>query len=150
MPRFILFIKADEDSEAGKMPPKEAIEGMTAFWKELVAAGVLVYGDGMHASSRGHRIVFPGGGSGPEVKKGPFPINEVVCGFWILETTDEEEALNWAKKCPVINAPNGCTLELRPFITMDDAKDSFTDEMKKTHEEGRKVMDEKLGFKSKE
>ncbi|KAK6330067.1 hypothetical protein TWF718_003495 [Orbilia javanica] len=146
MPRYILFIRADEDSESGKMPPQEAIEAMTTFWKELVAANVLVYGDGMHASSKSTRIIFPGNGAAPELKKGPFPVNELVAGFWILEVKDYDEALMWAKKCPVVNAPQGCTLELRPFITMEDAKDSFTDEMWKEHEEGRKALDAKIGY----
>ncbi|KAF3096818.1 hypothetical protein TWF706_007523 [Orbilia oligospora] len=150
MPRFILFIRADEDSESGKMPPQEAIEAMTSFWKELVAANVLVYGDGMHASSKATRIVFLGNGASPVLKSGPFPVNEVVAGFWILEVKDYEEALMWAQKCPVINAPQGCTLELRPFITMEDAKDSFTNEMRKEHEEGRRLLDQKLGFKNSE
>ncbi|KAF3915760.1 hypothetical protein ABW20_dc0104254 [Dactylellina cionopaga] len=150
MPRFMMFIRADEDAESGKMPPQEAIEAMTKFWKELVAAGVLVYGDGMHASAKGTRVIFPGAGAEPEIKKGPFPVNELVCGFWILEVKDYDEAISWAKRCPVLNAPQGSTLELRPFITMEDAKDSFTEEMRKEHEEGRKLIDEKVGFKSKE
>ncbi|KAJ6261609.1 hypothetical protein Dda_4279 [Drechslerella dactyloides] len=136
MPRYILFIRADEDSEAGKMPPQEAIEAMTRYWKDMSAAGIIVYGDGQ--------------GAEPEIRKGPFPVNEIVAGFWILEVKDNEEALAWAKKCPVSNAPMGCTLELRPFITMDDAKDSFTPEMWKEHEQARTHLDEKLGFKSKE
>ncbi|KAK6354517.1 hypothetical protein TWF696_003660 [Orbilia brochopaga] len=150
MPRYILFIRADEDSESGKMPPQEAIEAMTKYWKELVEAGILVYGDGIHASAKGVRIVFPGQGAEPEVRKGPFPTHEIVAGFWILEVQDYEEALAWAKKCPVVNAPNGCTLELRPFITMEDAKESFTPEMRKEHEEGRRLIDGKVGFKGKE
>ncbi|KAK6498320.1 hypothetical protein TWF481_010911 [Arthrobotrys musiformis] len=148
MPRFILFIRADEDSESSKMPPQEAIEAMTGFWRELVAANVLVYGDGMHASSRSTRIIFPGNGGTPQLEAGPFPVNELVAGFWILDVKDYEEALMWAKKCPVANAPQGCTLELRPFITMEDARDSFTDEMWKEHEEGRKLIDTKVGFKT--
>ncbi|KAF3250298.1 hypothetical protein TWF192_005320 [Orbilia oligospora] len=146
MPRFILFIRADEDSESGKMPPREAIEAMTSFWKELVAANVLVYGDGMHASSKSTRIIFPGNGVSPMLKSGPFPVNEVVAGFWILDVKDYDEALVWAKKCPVIDAPQGCTLELRQFITMEDARDSFTDEMREEHAKGRKLLDDKLGF----
>lgn len=132
------------------MPPQEAIEAMTNFWKELVAANVLVYGDGMHASSKSTRIIFPGNGATPQLRKGPFPVNELVAGFWILEVKDHDEALMWAKKCPVVNSPKGCTLELRPFITMEDAKDSFTDEMRKEYEKGRKVIDAKVGFKKSE
>ncbi|KAK6525143.1 hypothetical protein TWF694_005289 [Orbilia ellipsospora] len=148
MPRYILLIRSDEETEKGAMPPKEAIENMTQYYKDLTAAGILVYADGMHASNRGHRIIFPGSGSPPEVEKGPFPANELVCGFWILQTKTEEEALGWAKKCPIAAAPRKCVLELRPFVSMEDVgMENFSEDAKKTQEEGRKMQDEKLGFK---
>ncbi|KAF3919197.1 hypothetical protein AA313_de0200607 [Arthrobotrys entomopaga] len=149
MPRFILFIRSDDEVEKGAMPPKEAVENMTKYYKDLTAAGILVYADGMHASNRAHRIIFPGKGSPPEVKKGPFPAKELVCGFWILETKSEEEALEWAKKCPVSDAPGECVLELRPFVSMEDVGEgNFSEDAKKTQLEGRKMQDERVGYKS--
>ncbi|KAF3937136.1 hypothetical protein ABW19_dt0205854 [Dactylella cylindrospora] len=150
MPRFIMFIRADEEAESGKMPEQEVVVAMTNYWKEMNDAGVIVYADGMHASSKGARVIFPGKGEAPTVQKGPFPVNELVCGFWILEVKDYDEAIYWAKKCPIDNAPQGGCLELRPFVSLEDAGDAFTPEMKEEYARDRKLEDERLGFKSKE
>jgi hypothetical protein len=113
--RFIVFVKASKMSETGAMPEKKDLAEMQKFNQELVNAGVMVAGEGLHASKEGKRITF-GGDGGPKVSDGPFAeTKELVAGFWILQATSIDEVVSWMKKAPF---PFG-ELEIRQ-ITEDE------------------------------
>ena len=97
--RFMILVKATKDSEAGKMPSSQLLANMGKFNQELIAAGVMVDGGGLHPTSKGARVIF----SGKErtVTKGPFAhVNELVSGYWIWKLNSLEEAIDWVKRCP--------------------------------------------------
>lgn len=97
--RFIVLVKASKESESGAMPGKQDLVEMGKFNEELVNAGVMLAGEGLHPSSKGARIMFTGGK--PKVVDGPFAeTKELVAGYWILKATSKEEVLDWMKKAP--------------------------------------------------
>lgn len=96
--RFMLQVRASRDSEAGKMPSRELIAAMGRFNEEMIAAKVMLAGEGLHPSSKGTRVSFAGGK--PSVAQGPFPDSEVVSGFWIIEVGSKQEAIDWARRVP--------------------------------------------------
>ncbi|MEV5535945.1 YciI family protein [Saccharopolyspora shandongensis] len=97
--RFLMMVKANADSEAGVLPGQEAIKEMTDFNEELVQAGVLLAGEGLHPSSTGFRTEITAGGK--RVVDGPFAeTKELIAGFWLLQVRSGEEVLEWAKRCP--------------------------------------------------
>ena len=98
--RFMLLVKATEESEAGKMPSQEMLDAMTKFNEEMVRAGIMLAGEGLQPSSKGARVTFRGG-SAPTVTDGPFTeTKELVAGFWIIDVKSKEEAIEWVKRCP--------------------------------------------------
>lgn len=112
--RFMLIVKASKDSEAGQMPSPELIAAMQAYNEELVKAGVLVAGEGLHPSAGGVRIAYPAPGGQPVVTEGPFAeTKELIAGFWILEVKSREEALQWALRAPDPHGGGEGQLELR-------------------------------------
>ena len=97
--RFMVMVKADRSSEAGVMPDAKLLEAMGKYNEELVKAGVLVAGEGLHPSSKGARVRF--NGSDRSVVDGPFAeTKELVAGFWLWEVASKEEAIAWVKRCP--------------------------------------------------
>src|SRR5436190_19354989 len=97
--RFMLMVKANEDSEAGIMPTDEELAAMGAFNEQLIQAGILLAGDGLHPSSRGARVHFSG--DKRTVVDGPFTeAKELIAGYWIIEVKSLEEALEWVKRVP--------------------------------------------------
>ena len=97
--RFIILVKADKNSEAGILPDEQLLAEMGKFNEELVKAGVMLAGEGLHPSSKGSRIRFSGGK--PAVVDGPFTESkELIAGFWIIQAKSKEEALAWMKKAP--------------------------------------------------
>jgi hypothetical protein len=97
--RFMLQVRANEDSEAGKMPGRELVAAMGRFNEEMIKAGVMLAGEGLHPSARGARVSFAGGK--PTVVEPPFaPPSELVSGFWIIEVPSKEAAIEWAKRVP--------------------------------------------------
>ncbi len=117
--RVMVFVKADDKSEAGIMTgAEELMQDMMNFNEELVNAGVMLAGDGLAPSSRGARVVFKG--KERTVVDGPFAeTKELVAGYWIWQVKSLDEAIEWAKRCP---SPMGeeSTLELRPLLEMED------------------------------
>jgi hypothetical protein len=118
--RFMMIVKANKDSEAGKMPGEELLMAMGKYNEELVKAGVLVDLSGLQASSKGFRVKFSGGK--PTVIDGPFAeTKELIAGYWIINVKSKEEAVEWAKKIP---APHGKDqeglVEVRQFFEMED------------------------------
>ncbi|RNL83219.1 YciI family protein [Halostreptopolyspora alba] len=133
--RVMMFMKATEDSEAGVMPSEEAIAEMTRFNEELVSAGVLLDGDGLHPSSKGARVRFSGGR--PTVVDGPFAeTKELVAGYWVLQVKSREEAIEWAKRCPA-GADAEFDIEVRPVLEAEDLGPGFTPELREREERMR-------------
>ncbi|KAI9760418.1 MAG: hypothetical protein M1840_002545 [Geoglossum simile] len=133
---FAVFVRANADSEASRLPDSDLLADMIAFNKTLVEARILITGEGLTPSSRGARLSFTGDPSAPTtVTPGPFPAQELVCGFWLLDVKDLDEALGWMKKCPM---GKGAVLEIRPGHGAEDFGDAMTPELRKREEELRK------------
>ena len=113
--RFMIIVKANQDSEGGKLPSAELLAAMGKYNEELVRAGVMKAGEGLHPSSRGVRVHFSG--SERTVEKGPFREPGLVCGFWIFETKSLEEAIEWAKRAPM---DGDSALEIRRIHSAED------------------------------
>jgi hypothetical protein len=123
--RVMVFVKANEDSEAGVMPSEEGLTEMMKYNEELVKAGVMLAGDGLHPSSKGVRIKFSG--DNRTVIDGPFTeAKELVAGYWLWEVKSLDEAIEWAKRCP--SDPSGVesVLEIRPVFEADDFGEELT------------------------
>lgn len=116
--RVMAMVKATEESEAGVMPSEELLTEMGKFNEELVKAGVMLAGDGLHPSSKGVRVRFSG--TDRKVVDGPFAeTKELVAGYWIWEVKSMDEAIEWAKRCP--NPMNeDSDLEIRPLYEAED------------------------------
>lgn len=116
--RFMVIVLPGDlkDYEAGKMPEQQLLENMGKFNEELVNAGVMLSGEGLHPSSKGARMHFPGKGKQPSITDGPFP-DARVGGFWIWQVKSKAEALEWAKRAPM---EDGATLELRQVFEPSD------------------------------
>ncbi|MDF2900350.1 MAG: dehydrogenase [Phenylobacterium sp.] len=125
--RVIVFVKATADSEAGIMPSTDLLEAMGKYNEELVAAGVMQGGEGLHPSSKGKRVVFDG--ANRTVVDGPFAeTKEVVAGFWLWEVKDMDDAIAWVKRCPN-PMPGKSEIEIRPLFEMEDFGDAITPEI---------------------
>ena len=130
--RFMVLIKADHNSEAGVMPSEQLLAEMGAFNEELVKAGVMQGGDGLHPSSKGARVRFSGGDR--RVIDGPFAeTKELVAGFWIWKCASLQEAIDWVKRCP--NPMQGETeVEIRQVFDVEDFGEAFTPELRERDE----------------
>ena len=126
--RVMVLVKATKESEAGNLPPStELLEAMGRYNEELVAAGVLQAGEGLHPSSKGKRVAFDG--PGRTVIDGPFPATrELVSGFWLWQVRDMDEAVEWVKRCPN-PMPGPSELEIRPVLEAADYGDAMTPEL---------------------
>jgi hypothetical protein len=116
--RFMILVKADQNSEAGVLPTEQMLSEMGKFNEELVKAGVMLAGEGLHPSSKGARVRFSGGKT--TVIDGPFPeTKELIAGYWVLQVKSRDEAIAWARRCP---NPHGSEfeLEVRKMFEMDD------------------------------
>jgi len=126
--RVMVIVKASADSEAGVMPTTEDLDAMGKFNEELVAAGVMQAGEGLHPSSKGKRVVFDG--PSRTVVDGPFGLtDELVAGFWIWQVKDMDDAIAWARRCPN-PMPGKSTLEIRPVFETEDFGDAMTPELR--------------------
>jgi hypothetical protein len=139
--RFMAIVKATEDSEKGVMPSQAMLEAMGAFNEELVKAGVMLDGDGLRPSSFGARVQFDKDGN-PTVIDGPFTeTKELVAGYWVLEVSSREEALEWVKKAPF----RGAEVEVRPFSTAEDFGEAFTPELQEKENQLRETSAQQRG-----
>jgi hypothetical protein len=139
--RVMVLVKANEDSESGAMPSTEMLEAMGSYNEELVKAGVMVGGEGLHPSSKGVRVRFSG--EQRSVVDGPFAeTKELLAGFWLWEVRDMDEAIEWAKRCP---NPTGeeSMLELRPVFEAEDFGDELTPELREQEDRLRRQIEEK-------
>ena len=120
--RFMVIVKANKDSEAGALPPRELIERMGKYNEELVKAGVMLGADGLHPSSRGARVRFSG--NTRTVIDGPFAeTKELIAGYWIWKVGSKEEAIEWLKKAPF---DGGTEIELREIFEHEDMMEQLT------------------------
>jgi hypothetical protein len=132
--RFMVIVKASQDSEAGVMPSQQLLTDMGNYNEALVKAGVLLAGEGLHPSSKGARMRF----SGKErtVIDGPFSeTKELIAGFWLWQVRSKEEALEWLRRAPF---DDGAELELRQVFEADDFGAEFTPELR---EQEKRVFD---------
>jgi hypothetical protein len=130
--RFMVIVKATKDSEAGVMPSTEMLTAMGKFNEELVKAGIMLAGDGLHPSSKGARVRF----EGPKrtVTDGPFAeTKELIAGFWIWQVRSLDEAIEWVKRCPnPMDSPS--EIEIRQIFEADDFGEAFTPELREQEE----------------
>ena len=133
--RFMLIVKATPESEAGKMPSEELLTAMGKFNEELVNAGVLLAGEGLHPSSRGVRVHFSG--KNRTVIDGPFAeTKELIAGFWLVQVKSLEEAIEWVKRCPN-PMESESDIEIRQVFEMEDFGAEFTPELR---EQEQRIM----------
>ena len=135
--KVMVMVKATDESEAGAMPSQALLEAMGKFNEDLVNAGVMLAGEGLHPSSRGARVAF----DGPQrrVIDGPFTeTRELVAGFWLWQVRSMEEAIEWARRCPN-PMPEDSELEIRPVFEDEDFGAEFTPELR---EQERRLRDE--------
>ena len=139
--KVMVLIKADQDSEAGVMPSEQLLTEMGKYNEELVKAGIMLAGEGLHPSSKGVRVKFSG--TNRTVTDGPFTeTKELVAGFWLWQVKSMAEAIEWVKRCP--NPMLGeSEIEIRPVFEADDFGEAFTPELRQ-QEERIRVEAEKL------
>jgi hypothetical protein len=124
--RCMVIVKADKNSEAGVMPTRELLTAMGKFNEELVKAGVMLAGEGLHPSSKGKRVKFSGGKQ--TITDGPFTESkELVAGFWLWQVRSMEEAVEWLKRSPF---EGGAEVEIRQVFEADDFGDQLTPELR--------------------
>jgi hypothetical protein len=139
--RFIVFVKATKDTEAGVMPSRELLTEMMDFNEQLVKAGIMKAGEGLHPSSKGARIKFSG--KQRTVVDGPFAeTKELVAGYWIWNVSSKQEAIDWAKRCPNPTGETG-ELELRQIFESEDFGAELTPELREKEENLRVQSGEK-------
>jgi hypothetical protein len=130
--KFIVFVKASAETEAGVMPTEAQLTEMGAYNEQLVKAGIMRDGEGLHPTSKGARIMFSG--KKTSVVDGPFAeTKELVAGFWIWECKSLQEAIDWARRCP---NPTGeeSQLEIRQVFSLDDFGPELTPELRAQEE----------------
>jgi len=137
--RFMVLVKADKQSEAGVLPDKKILAAMGKFNEELVKAGVMLAGEGLHASSKGARVRFQDGKT--TVIDGPFAeTKELVAGFWIWQVKSKQEAIDWLKRAPF---GGGTEVELRQVFEAEDFGAEFTPELREQEERLRAQISER-------
>jgi hypothetical protein len=139
--RFMVLVKASEESEAGVMPREEELAEMGKFNEELVKAGVMLAGEGLHPTSRGARIRF----SGDErtVIDGPFAeTKELLAGYWVIQARDRDEAIEWMKRAPF---DGGTEIEVRQVFEEDDFGEEFTPELREQEQQIRAQAEQNQG-----
>jgi len=130
--KFMVIVKANDQSEAGVMPDEQLLTAMTEYNEELVKAGVMLAGEGLHPSSKGARVHFSG--DKRTVFDGPFAeTKELIAGYWIWQLDSLDDAIEWAKRCP---NPMGqeSYLEIRQIFDASDFGDAFTPELQEREE----------------
>ncbi|PYX28582.1 MAG: dehydrogenase [Acidobacteria bacterium] len=137
--RVMVIVKANKDSEAGVMPNEKILTAMGKFNEQLVKAGVMLAGDGLHPSSKGKRVRFSGGKQ--TVIDGPFAeTKELIAGYWLWQVRSMEEAVEWLKRSPF---DGGAEVEIRPVFEAEDFGAEFTPELREQEERLRKQIAEK-------
>jgi hypothetical protein len=139
--RVIVMIRANKDTEAGVMPSEELLTAMGKYNEDLVKAGVMLAGEGLHPSSKGARVKSSKGKI--TVTDGPFTeTKELICGFWIWQVKSLEEAIEWAKRMPNPQDEDG-EVEIRPVFEAEDFGEEFTPELREQEERLRRELESK-------
>jgi hypothetical protein len=137
----MVIVKATKNSEAGVMPSEKLLAEMGKYNEELVKAGVMLAGEGLHPSSKGKRLVFSGGKK--TVLDGPFAeTKELIAGFWLWQVKNIDEALEWARRCPDPMPGEEGLLEIRPVFEAADFGKEFTPELRAKEERLRAKIEE--------
>jgi hypothetical protein len=141
--RFMVIVKATAESEAGQMPGEELLTAMGAYNEELVNAGIMLAGEGLHPSSKGARVRFDG--AERTVVPGPFePVEEQIAGFWLWQVDSLEEAIAWVKRCP--NPMAGPSeIEIRRVFEASDFGEAFTPELQEQEQRLRDAVEARNG-----
>ena len=135
--RFMVIVKADENSEKGVMPTKKELADMGRYNEELVKAGIMLAGEGLHPSSKGVRVKF--NGKKRIVTDGPFSeTKELIAGFWLWQVKSKEEAIEWLKRAPF---DGGAEIELRQVFEDDDFGAEFTPELRQQEARVREMAE---------
>ena len=139
--RFMIIIKATKDSEAGVMPSQQLLSEMGTFNEELVQAGVMLAGDGLHPSTKGARVRFSG--TRRTVIDGPFAeTKELIAGYWLWQCGSKEEAIEWVKRCPN-PMPGESEIEIRQVFEAEDFGAEFTPELREQEDRLRAQVGQK-------
>ena len=137
--RFMILVKATKESEAGIMPSEKLLTEMGKYNEELVKAGVMLAGEGLHPSSKGARVRFSG--AKRTVIDGPFAeTKELVAGFWLIQVKSKEEAIEWVKRCPN-PMPGESEIEIRQVFEAEDFGDEYTPELRAQEERQRAAIE---------
>jgi hypothetical protein len=137
--RVMVVVKASKESEAGQMPSEKLLTDMGKFNEELVNAGVMLAGDGLHPSSKGKRVRFSGGDR--TVIDGPFAeTKELIAGYWLWQVKSMEDAVQWLKRAPF---DGGTEVEIRPVFEAEDFGKEFTDDLRAQDDRLRARIGEK-------
>ena len=124
--RFMVIVKADRNSEAGVMPSTELLTAMGKFNEEMVKAGVMLAGEGLHPTSKGARIKYSG--KQPTVTQGPFAVTgDLIAGFWLIQVKSPDEAIEWMKRAPF---DGGSEIEIRQVFDAEDFGEALTPELR--------------------
>jgi hypothetical protein len=136
--RVMVLVKATQESEAGALPSQELLAAMGKFNEELIKAGVMLAGEGLHPSSRGKRVRFSG--TRRAVIDGPFTeTKELIAGFWLWQVKSMEEAVEWLKRCPNPH-PTECEVEIRQVFEPEDFGAALTPELREQEERQRQQL----------
>jgi hypothetical protein len=142
--RVMVMVKATKNSEAGVMPGEKLLADMGKFNEELVKAGIMQAGEGLHPSSKGKRVRFSSGKK--TVIDGPFSeTKELVAGFWLWQVKSMEEAIEWVRRCPDPMPDEESEIEIRPVFEAEDFGEEFTPELRAQEERLRTEIESKRG-----
>ena len=140
--KVMVIVKATKNSEAGVMPSEQLLAAMGQYNEELVRAGIMLAGDGLHPSTKAKRIEISGGKR--TVVDGPFAeTKELVAGYWIWQVRSMDEAVEWARRCPDPMPGEDAQLELRPIFEAEDFGKEFTPELRAQEDRLRAEMERK-------
>lgn len=124
--RFTVIVKGDENTEAGVMPSKELLTAMGKFNEEMVKAGVMLAGEGLHPTAKGARTKYSG--KEPDVSHGPFAVTgDLIAGFWLIQVGSRDEAVQWMKRAPF---NGGAEIEIRQIFDTEDFGEALTSELR--------------------
>jgi hypothetical protein len=142
--RVMVIVKATKNSEAGVMPSEKLLADMGKYNEELVRAGIMLGGEGLHPSSMGKRVRFSGGKR--DVIDGPFAeAKELIAGYWLWQVESMEEAIEWTKRCPDPMPGEEAELEIRPVFEAEDFGAEFTPELRAQEERLRAEIEKRAG-----
>jgi hypothetical protein len=139
--RFMVMLKADKNTEAGKLPDTKLLAAMGKYNEELVKAGVMLAGEGLQPSSKGARVKFSG--NKRVVTDGPFTESkDLIAGYWVFKVNSKEEAIDWVKRCPMPLEAGEAEIEIRQMYEAEDFGPEFTPELREAEERLRAEIQE--------